>query len=115
STLGSDFDTLLAVYTGTPLGSLLEVASDDDHGGFFTSELTFNASSGTSYAIAVDGLGNAAGRLVLSWEFAPAKPPVPIIKQPPADVTAPAGSQVTLQVQADNAQSYQWSFNEREI
>src|SRR5206468_2169340 len=41
STAGSSFDTLLAVYTGTDLARLTEVASDDDSGGFYTSLVTF--------------------------------------------------------------------------
>ena len=42
STVGSTFDTELAVFTGTP-GNLKDVGSDDDRGGFFASEVKFNA------------------------------------------------------------------------
>ena len=52
-TRGSTFDTLLGVYTGTSLGSLTLVASDDDRGGYLTSQLRFNAVAGTDYQIAV--------------------------------------------------------------
>jgi hypothetical protein len=69
-TVGSDFDTLLAVYTGSALGSLAGVASDDQGGGGNTSLLTFAAVSGTTYQIAVDGYSGAAGNIVLNLQLA---------------------------------------------
>jgi len=48
STLGSSFDTLLAVYTGTNVANLTPVAADEDRGGFLTSQAAFNAVAGTS-------------------------------------------------------------------
>jgi hypothetical protein len=59
STAGSSFDTLLGVYTGTNVNSLTPVASSDDHGGTSTSLVEFNAVSGTTYRIAVDGFNDA--------------------------------------------------------
>ncbi len=57
TTLGSAFDTVLAVYTGTNLASLSAVAENDDAGldtdGF--SQATFEAKAGTNYFFAVDG------------------------------------------------------------
>ena len=42
------FDTYLAVYTGTT-GNLKLITADDDRGGFFNSQVTFNVSqSGSS-------------------------------------------------------------------
>ena len=62
STEGSDFDTLLAVYTGTAVGSLTTVGSNDDaDAGIVTSRLTFSAVSGTLYRIALDGKDGAVG------------------------------------------------------
>jgi hypothetical protein len=62
STEGSDFDTLLAVYTGTAVGSLTTVGSNDDaDAGIVTSRLAFSAVSGTVYRIAVDGKDGAVG------------------------------------------------------
>ncbi|MBT5705055.1 MAG: hypothetical protein HOI66_01960, partial [Verrucomicrobia bacterium] len=43
STLGADFDTLLAVYTGSGFGNLVDVANDEDRGGKLTSALRFRA------------------------------------------------------------------------
>jgi hypothetical protein len=58
STFGSDFDTILAVYTGNTINSLTPVASNNDDeelGGGLTSLVTFPAIKGTTYQIAVDG------------------------------------------------------------
>ena len=64
-TIGSSFDTILGVYTGSSVSSLTTVAGDDDSGGNLTSKVTFNAVGGTSYAIAVDGYSGASGNITL--------------------------------------------------
>lgn len=66
STHGSSIDTLLAVYSGTSLGTLTAVASNDDADGQLTSRVTFNATAGTTYNIAVDGFDGMAGAIVLA-------------------------------------------------
>jgi len=68
-TLGTDFDTLLAIYTGNNLTNLSLVASNDDIAGANNrqSKVTFNAVNGTAYRIAIDGFGGASGNLVLNW------------------------------------------------
>lgn len=66
ATTGSSFDTVLAVYSGSSLGSLVSVASDDDSGGNLTSKVTFTATSGTTYRIAVDGFAGGGGTVALS-------------------------------------------------
>ncbi len=74
NTAGSSFDTLLAIYTGTAVGSLKTIASNDDATGVTTSATTFTAVKGTTYRIAVDGYGGASGgvQLYLSLPVAPA-------------------------------------------
>lgn len=68
TTKGSDFDTVLGVYTGDSLAGLTAVASnDDDHGR--QSAVRFPAIAGTSYAIAVAGDNAWTGRIVLSLGF----------------------------------------------
>ena len=68
-TIGSSFNTLLAVYTGTTLASLNLVTSNDDIGGGITqSRVTFNAVAGTTYDIAVDGFNGATGNLILTLD-----------------------------------------------
>jgi Bacterial Ig domain len=62
----TEFDSLLAVYTGSEVAALTPVASDDDSGGGGTSTLTFSAQTGTRYRIAVAGKNDASGRFVLA-------------------------------------------------
>ncbi|WP_379014259.1 S8 family peptidase [Neoaquamicrobium sediminum] len=66
-TLGSNFDTVLAVYRGSSVGSLAEVASNDD-ADYYTiqSQVRFNATAGVEYQIAVAGYMNEAGNIRLS-------------------------------------------------
>ena len=66
-TLGSSFDTLLAVYTGTSVSALTPVVSNDDAGSSVTSAVSFVATGGTTYYVAVDGHGGAGGNVVLNW------------------------------------------------
>jgi len=68
-TRGSGFDTLLAVYTGSSLGALTPVASDDDieDGVDQDSEVRFAATAGTTYRIAIDGFEGASGTYALRW------------------------------------------------
>ncbi|MFT5105082.1 MAG: subtilisin-like proprotein convertase family protein [Pseudoalteromonas tetraodonis] len=65
-TAGSDFDTILAVYSGANVNNLSLVASDDDSGPGSTSRVIINASSGVTYRIAVDGYGGVSGNVVLT-------------------------------------------------
>ncbi len=78
STLGSDFDTLLAVYLQPPFGAkgfpgLVRIAANDEAVGFtHASELQFNVIPGSTYVIAVDGKASrnrgGRGQLMLSWK-----------------------------------------------
>jgi hypothetical protein len=65
STAGSNFDTILAAYTGTTMATLALVANNDDFGGSITSQINFIATAGTVYQIAVDGYEFAAGSVNL--------------------------------------------------
>lgn len=73
-TRGSSFDTLLGIYTGTSVGSLTAITSNDDDQALRTSRVQFNAVSNTTYFAAVDGSGGAAGSVVLNWTFTPFPP-----------------------------------------
>jgi RTX calcium-binding nonapeptide repeat (4 copies) len=71
-TFGSDFDTLLAVYTGTSVDALTQVAASEDAGdGVRQSSVSFRATMGTEYRIAVDGFGGKVGKIRLQWKRAP--------------------------------------------
>jgi hypothetical protein len=66
---GTNYDTVLAVYTGNSVNALTLVNSNDDidTGVVTTSSVTFNATAGTVYRIAVDGWGSETGNFVLNW------------------------------------------------
>ncbi len=69
TTAGSDYDTMLGVYTGNSVGALTAIAKNDDVDPaiIITSAVTFNATAGITYEIAVDGWGGDAGSIVLNW------------------------------------------------
>jgi hypothetical protein len=92
-TCDSDFDTLLGVYTGSAVGGLTHVVSNDQSAGPFCdgtdqSEVTFPTTSGTTYRIAVDGWSDGGasypsmGAVVLQLELGPAIPPTPDLTPP---------------------------------
>lgn len=87
-TLGSSFDTLLAVYTGDSVSRLTVVASNNDFSGT-DSRLAFNASAGTAYQIAVDGFAGDEGRFTLHIQRGFA-----IARQPESQAVAMGGNAI---------------------
>ncbi len=79
-TLGSDFDTIVAVYTGTDVTALTLVASNDDAGGP-QSRVGFLCTAGTAYVIAVDGRGAAQGLVSLNITSGATEPEI-AVEQP---------------------------------
>ncbi|MCW5557183.1 MAG: hypothetical protein KIT22_05035, partial [Verrucomicrobiae bacterium] len=71
-TSGSDFDTLLAIYTGDAVSALSPVTANDDAPFSRTSEVRFNARPGATYQIAVDGYHGSAGNISLGLRATPA-------------------------------------------
>ncbi|MBX3728572.1 MAG: formylglycine-generating enzyme family protein [Candidatus Sumerlaeia bacterium] len=71
---GADFDTVLAVYTGSSLGGLKFVAQDDDACPFGRSSVSFSARAESTYHVAVAGKGVASGSFVLGWDVQPPNP-----------------------------------------
>ncbi len=75
-TLGSAYDTILAVYTGSNVAALNLIANDDDSGFGLESQVIFFGVAGTTYNIAVDGynyndgLGPRNGPFRLNWASA---------------------------------------------
>ncbi len=76
-TEGSNFDTLLAAYTGSSISALtVRYASDDVIGGNW-SRLIFPVTAGTTYRIVIDGYGGSSGSTRLSGTFTAATTPPP--------------------------------------
>lgn len=82
-TVGSNFDTLLAVYVGESLeNGLTSIISNDDQDTITTSRVSFDAIAGTVYRIAVDGSSQrgteapALGMVVLTWSIDDVSPVV---------------------------------------
>jgi hypothetical protein len=63
-------DTVLAVYTGDSVDALDEVDANDDSCGL-QSKVSFDAEQGTTYRIAVDGVGGATGLVELRLALPP--------------------------------------------
>lgn len=64
-TSGSNFDTVLALYTGNTLPTLTRVAFNDDDGNASTSLLKVFLQKGVTYRIAVDGFTGTVGNVTL--------------------------------------------------
>lgn len=69
NTGGTDFRNALAVYAGQAVSNLTAVATNLAGVGSNTTQVTFNATAGTVYQIAVDGFNGATGQVVLSFSL----------------------------------------------
>ena len=70
NTIGSSFDTLLAVYVGSKVSALKAVANgsnDDISDSETTSQVSISVASGVTYFIAVDGYEGATGKITLRY------------------------------------------------
>ena len=112
NTLGSDFDTVLAIYTGTSVSSLTPVESDDDSGTNHTSALSFNAVAGTTYRIAIAGYLATSGDIGFELELTPTTIGLPIFLSHPRNYSvAPGGdADLNFSFNADEAVQIQWLF-----
>jgi hypothetical protein len=110
SNRGLLFDTVLAVYTGSAVGSLTLVTNGNARNFI---QLAFNASSNTVYRIAVAGLNGACGEFLLSWS----QPTAPLFTVHPNNRDVFMGSNVTFTALAIGVPSpaYQWRFNGAQI
>ena len=69
STVGSSFDTVVAIYSGASVDHLQSIGGDDEFGGKGTSLTTIFVVPGVTYAIAVDGYDGATGDISLKLDF----------------------------------------------
>ena len=92
-TIGSNFDTTLAVYIGSPVHQLLPVVANDDitSGTDKASRVQFNVISGQTYRIAVDGWNSEFGNITLNWTSIGAQP----TPTPTPTPTSPADLSIT--------------------
>lgn len=93
-TLSSNFDTELAVYTGSSVEALTLVAANGDAGGP-QSRVAFACTAGTAYAIAVDGRGISEGTVLLNIAAGGAEPEI-VLEQPAGTVLVDGVSSVSL-------------------
>ncbi|MDI1335131.1 MAG: matrixin family metalloprotease [Lacunisphaera sp.] len=115
-TRGSYYDTTLGIYTGTSVSALTTIASNDDinSGVVQASTVTFSATAGTVYNIAVDGFDGDTAGITLNVTFSATSGTAPTITTQPASVTVTAGSNAAFSVVAaagTSPISYQWMFN----
>lgn len=117
-TRNSYFDTTLGVYTGSAVGALTTIASNDDinSGIVQASSLTFTAVAGTTYYFAVDGFDEPTAGITLNLNFTSTGPAIPTITSQPTNQTVTAGQTASFSVTAIHAISsslptYQWLFN----
>lgn len=95
STAGSNYDTMLAIYTGSVVGALTDLpngANDDAGGGLLSSTVDVSVTAGTTYRIVVDGYGGHSGNSTLAWSTAAAAPVAPPGSTPPAAPPSAPGS-----------------------
>lgn len=67
STEGSSLDTHMAIFTGSAVNALTEVAMDNDSGAGYTSIVTFSATGGVMYYVRISTYWGEAGPFVLTW------------------------------------------------
>jgi len=96
-TVGSNFDTTLAVYTGSSLNQLINLAQNDDivNGTNRASRVQFNITAGTTYRIAVDGWNGEYGNVTLTWNatgVVPTPTPTPTPSPSPSPSPTPTPS-----------------------
>jgi hypothetical protein len=100
STCDSDFNTVLAVYTGSDLASAVEVAANDDDCGT-RSVVSFDAVGGAAYRIAVDGKAGATGDVLLDLRLAPPNDDFADAVSIAGDVGTVAGTTVGASLEED--------------
>jgi len=69
NTNGSNYDTALACYTGGSVSTLTQIAANFIGPRPNQSQISFAATSGTTYRIRVDGLNGAQGNVTLTWSL----------------------------------------------
>jgi hypothetical protein len=69
---GSDFDTVLGIFTGSAVNALTLVAENDDEdnpNAIYTSKVVTHVTAGTTYRISADGYDGDTGSVHLAWSL----------------------------------------------
>lgn len=105
------FDMVLAIYTGSSVGSLTTVTNR--RSARVPVQVTFNATSNAVYRIAIAGFNGASGEFALSWT----QPTAPMFTEQPQGRDVFMGSNVTFTAMAIGVPNpaYQWRFNGTDI
>lgn len=94
-TIGSSFDTAIAVFTGDSITNLTPITSDVSGGS--DSRVQWSIANNTTYYILVDGIDGESGNVQLNLSAGPdVTPPTVVIKSPAANATV---TNSTLMVQ----------------
>jgi|GEM_PF-1730918 len=97
NTGGSTFTTLLGVYTGSTVGGLTPVASNDGvNNSSGRASLKFDPVPGKQYYIALDGYNGQSGAAVLNFRFTQDKTPPSVAFTSPAAGALVTGSTITV-------------------
>ncbi|MDP2138629.1 MAG: matrixin family metalloprotease [Candidatus Didemnitutus sp.] len=122
---GSNFDTLLASYTGTQVGALTQLAANDDvetpaqnpsPTRKRTSIITFTVTAGTVYYFAVDGWAGETGSVRLEIFFTASgggggSTPVTLPTATLAPQTVTTGLNASISAQLVGNATYQWQIS----
>jgi alpha-tubulin suppressor-like RCC1 family protein len=106
-TFGSDFDTGLAIYTGS-CDALTEAACNDDTGGV-NSQVTMPAARGTTYSILAGGYSAHVGNLVFHLNYL--TPPAFAVQPTNQSVVVSSNASFATTVSGAQPISFQWYFN----
>lgn len=111
NTLGTNFDTLLAAYTGGSVDSLSQLAANDDTSDTERrSTVTITVSNGTTYYFAVAGWDAQWGAVRLAVAFTPSASNPPQFSGHPANMTVNDGSSASFSAYLVNSTgvTYRW-------
>ncbi len=114
TTIGSNFDTLLGVYTGNSVSGLALVQDNDDIdlGVNQQSTVTFTATAGTAYKIAIDGFNAAQGNIILNWQQTGCAAPSLILEDNTSNLAA-VDSVTLVRGPFSLTDNYNFSFDQR--
>jgi hypothetical protein len=114
TTIGSNFDTLLGVYTGNSVGGLTLIKDNDDivNGVNQQSTVTFTATAGTTYRIAIDGFNAALGNILLNWQQTNCAAPSLILEDNTTNLAA-VDSVTLVRGPFSLTDNYNFSFDQR--